>query len=150
MREVVESVKVLSMEAKLNVLGEPLAECSVAPMTGFFRDGCCNTGDADAGSSQIPPRRTRMANEYPTRSTSRRTFLQYLATVMTDWIGLRVVKDLRDELKGMVREKGLEAQVRVFQSGCLGGCEQGVMAVKYPASPKTSAIVTQWSFRRPR
>jgi len=40
---------------------------------------------------------------------------------------------LRDELKNMVREKGLESQLRVFQSGCLGGCERGVMAVKYPA-----------------
>ncbi len=42
-------------------------------------------------------------------------------------------RQLRDELKTMVREKGLEAQVRIFQSGCLGGCERGVMAVKYPA-----------------
>jgi predicted metal-binding protein len=42
-------------------------------------------------------------------------------------------RQLRDELKNMVREKGLEAQVRIFQSGCLGGCERGVMAVKYPA-----------------
>ena len=42
-------------------------------------------------------------------------------------------RELRDELKNMVREKGLEAQVRIFQSGCLGGCERGVMAVKYPA-----------------
>ncbi len=41
-------------------------------------------------------------------------------------------KELRDELKAMVREGGLEAQVRIFQSGCLGGCERGVMAVKYP------------------
>ena len=42
-------------------------------------------------------------------------------------------KVLRDELKDMVKDKGLEAQVRVFQSGCMGGCEQGVLAVKYPA-----------------
>ncbi|MEN8866690.1 MAG: DUF2237 family protein, partial [Akkermansiaceae bacterium] len=28
----------------LNVLGEDLATCSTAPMTGFFRDGCCRTG----------------------------------------------------------------------------------------------------------
>ena len=27
-----------------NVLGEPLALCSFKPMTGFYRDGCCNTG----------------------------------------------------------------------------------------------------------
>ena len=42
-------------------------------------------------------------------------------------------RELRDELKNMVREKGLESKLRVFQSGCLGGCERGVMAVKYPA-----------------
>ena len=41
-------------------------------------------------------------------------------------------KALRDELKGMVKAQGLEGQVRVFQSGCLGGCERGVIAVKYP------------------
>ena len=27
-----------------NVLGEPLEICSMRPMTGFHRDGCCNTG----------------------------------------------------------------------------------------------------------
>lgn len=33
----------------LNVLGEPLAPCSLDPVTGFFRDGCCNTGYEDTG-----------------------------------------------------------------------------------------------------
>ena len=37
------------MEAKLNVLGEPLAACSEQPLTGFFRDGCCNTAPEDIG-----------------------------------------------------------------------------------------------------
>lgn len=37
------------MEAKLNVLGEPLAPCSEEPLTGFFRDGCCNTAPEDLG-----------------------------------------------------------------------------------------------------
>ena len=32
-----------------NVLGGELAECGTDPMTGFFRDGCCNTGAQDAG-----------------------------------------------------------------------------------------------------
>jgi uncharacterized protein (DUF2237 family) len=32
-----------------NVLGGPLLPCSVAPLTGFFRDGCCNTGPDDLG-----------------------------------------------------------------------------------------------------
>ncbi|MGE3108140.1 MAG: DUF2237 family protein [Phycisphaerales bacterium] len=32
-----------------NVLGTPLEPCSTSPMTGFFRDGCCNTGAQDRG-----------------------------------------------------------------------------------------------------
>lgn len=33
----------------INVLGEPLETCGTQPQTGFFRDGCCNTGPADLG-----------------------------------------------------------------------------------------------------
>lgn len=36
------------MAAK-NVLGTELQTCSTDPMTGFFRDGCCNTGGGDHG-----------------------------------------------------------------------------------------------------
>lgn len=36
-----------------NVLGRPLGDCSKAPMTGFFRDGCCNTSDEDTGSHTV-------------------------------------------------------------------------------------------------
>jgi uncharacterized protein len=36
-----------------NVLGEPLEICSFKPMTGFYRDGCCNTGQEDVGSHTI-------------------------------------------------------------------------------------------------
>lgn len=32
-----------------NVLGGELQSCSTDPMTGFFRDGCCNTGQGDLG-----------------------------------------------------------------------------------------------------
>ena len=32
-----------------NVLGYELALCSLDPMTGFYRDGCCNTGGGDVG-----------------------------------------------------------------------------------------------------
>lgn len=32
-----------------NVLGTELETCSMDPMTGFFRDGCCNTGRDDEG-----------------------------------------------------------------------------------------------------
>jgi len=33
----------------LNVFGQPLMLCSTNPMTGFFRDGCCNTSEEDFG-----------------------------------------------------------------------------------------------------
>jgi len=33
----------------LNVLGSPLQTCSLAPKTGWFRDGCCETGAQDRG-----------------------------------------------------------------------------------------------------
>ena len=36
-----------------NVLGEPLEICSITPMTGFYRDGCCNTGREDVGSHTV-------------------------------------------------------------------------------------------------
>jgi uncharacterized protein (DUF2237 family) len=36
-----------------NVLGGPLADCSKRPVTGFFRDGCCNTGPEDGGSHTV-------------------------------------------------------------------------------------------------
>ena len=32
-----------------NVLGTELQTCSIDPVTGFFRDGCCNTGQGDVG-----------------------------------------------------------------------------------------------------
>jgi len=39
--------------AARNVLGERLEICSIDPMTGFFRDGCCNTSREDAGSHTV-------------------------------------------------------------------------------------------------
>ena len=35
--------------ASQNVLGETLEPCSIDPMTGFYRDGCCQTGPDDVG-----------------------------------------------------------------------------------------------------
>lgn len=32
-----------------NVLGQPLEPCGLDPLTGFYRDGCCNTGSNDPG-----------------------------------------------------------------------------------------------------
>jgi uncharacterized protein (DUF2237 family) len=45
------------MEAK-NVLGGPLLACSYAPVTGYFRDGCCNTDDTDLGNHTVCARVT--------------------------------------------------------------------------------------------
>ena len=45
------------MEA-LNVLGTALVPCSFDPLTGFFRDGCCNTDDHDLGTHVICARVT--------------------------------------------------------------------------------------------
>ncbi len=39
--------------SQLNVLGGPLLTCSDKPVTGFFRDGCCNTSEEDFGSHTV-------------------------------------------------------------------------------------------------
>jgi uncharacterized protein len=39
--------------APRNVFGEPLEVCSLSPTTGFYRDGCCNTGAEDVGSHTV-------------------------------------------------------------------------------------------------
>ena len=36
-----------------NVLGGELSPCSSDPVTGFFRDGCCNTAPEDVGSHTV-------------------------------------------------------------------------------------------------
>lgn len=41
------------MEPSLNVLGGPLQPCSTDPLTGYYRDGCCNTGPEDRGSHTV-------------------------------------------------------------------------------------------------
>ena len=38
-----------SKNLQKNVLGEDLEECSNEPLTGWFRDGCCNTDENDHG-----------------------------------------------------------------------------------------------------
>jgi uncharacterized protein (DUF2237 family) len=37
----------------LNVLGTPLVPCSYDPLTGYYRDGCCNTDEHDQGSHVV-------------------------------------------------------------------------------------------------
>jgi uncharacterized protein len=38
-----------TMEPSVNVLGGPLEDCSRDPVTGFFRNGCCDTAASDRG-----------------------------------------------------------------------------------------------------
>lgn len=37
----------------LNVFGKPLVPCSLSPLTGFYRDGCCTTGPEDLGMHTV-------------------------------------------------------------------------------------------------
>ena len=37
----------------VNVLGGVLQSCSETPLTGFFRNGCCDTGPGDLGSHTV-------------------------------------------------------------------------------------------------
>ena len=43
----------IELDESLNVFGESLLPCSEDPITGFFRDGCCNTNDDDIGSHTV-------------------------------------------------------------------------------------------------
>ena len=56
------------MDLARNVFGEPLESCSEDPVTGFFRDGCCNTADVDVGRHTVC---TRVTSEFLEFSRSR-------------------------------------------------------------------------------
>lgn len=43
----------IDIDDSLNVFGEILQPCSHDPLTGFFRDGCCNTNAQDVGSHTV-------------------------------------------------------------------------------------------------
>ncbi|MCU0959328.1 MAG: DUF2237 domain-containing protein [Pirellulaceae bacterium] len=47
-----------------NVLGSTLEPCSLSPRTGFYRDGCCNTGPGDAGLHLVCAQVTRAFLEF--------------------------------------------------------------------------------------
>ena len=47
-----------------NVLGGVLGTCSTRPLTGFFRDGCCNTGPDDFGLHVVCAQVTREFLEF--------------------------------------------------------------------------------------
>ncbi|MGB0381936.1 MAG: DUF2237 family protein [Alphaproteobacteria bacterium] len=40
-------------EKQTNVLGTELELCGLDPVTGFYRDGCCNTGPDDVGTHTV-------------------------------------------------------------------------------------------------
>lgn len=43
----------MKRDPSINVRGGALAPCSDEPLTGFFRDGCCNTNDEDVGCHTV-------------------------------------------------------------------------------------------------
>lgn len=43
----------MDRDEDVNVVGGELLPCSNEPLTGFFRDGCCSTGDEDIGSHTV-------------------------------------------------------------------------------------------------
>ncbi len=43
----------MERETDTNVVGGTLLPCSTDPMTGFYRDGCCNTGPEDIGNHTV-------------------------------------------------------------------------------------------------
>jgi len=43
----------MQKDPSLNVLGQPLQPCSADPLTGYFRDGHCNTCAEDRGSHTV-------------------------------------------------------------------------------------------------
>ncbi|MCG8424754.1 MAG: DUF2237 domain-containing protein [Proteobacteria bacterium] len=46
------------MSQRKNVLGGELETCSLSPLTGFYRDGCCRVGAEDAGVHSVCIRAT--------------------------------------------------------------------------------------------
>lgn len=56
------------MTGARNVLGEDLQTCCTSPMTGFYRDGKCNTGAGDVGAHVIC---AQVTEEFLTFSKSR-------------------------------------------------------------------------------
>ena len=53
-----------AMDPPVNVFGESLDTCNESPMSGFFRDGCCNTSDDDLGSHTVCVEVTREFLEF--------------------------------------------------------------------------------------
>jgi uncharacterized protein len=43
----------MARDPDVNVVGGELLPCSIEPLTGFYRDGCCSTGKDDVGSHTV-------------------------------------------------------------------------------------------------
>jgi uncharacterized protein len=43
----------MKIDPSVNALGEPLIACSTDPLTGYFRNGACDTCDQDKGSHTV-------------------------------------------------------------------------------------------------
>jgi uncharacterized protein (DUF2237 family) len=54
----------MQQDEEINVLGEPLHSCSEEPLTGFYRDGKCNTCDEDLGSHTVCIQASKKFLEY--------------------------------------------------------------------------------------
>lgn len=54
----------MDMDEPVNVLGEPMVLCGEHPLTGFFRDGVCNTCKEDVGSHTVCIEATEEFLEY--------------------------------------------------------------------------------------
>ena len=55
---------VLSSVDPQNVFGSPLESCSTNPLTGWYRDGFCQTDDLDQGTHTICAKMTQEVNLY--------------------------------------------------------------------------------------
>jgi len=54
------------LDESVNVLGELLEPCGFDPVTGFYRDGCCNTGPEDLGIHTVCVQVTREFLDFST------------------------------------------------------------------------------------
>lgn len=54
----------MEMDESVNVFGEPLQHCGAEPLTGFYRDGACNTSEEDLGSHTVCIQATAEFLEY--------------------------------------------------------------------------------------
>ena len=77
-----------------NVLGTPLQPCSMDPLTGWFRDGCCNTDASDHGRHVVCIRATpaflayskgRGNDLYYRGAPRKKTMMQYYSAPMR-WV----------------------------------------------------------------